>query len=75
MALLNTHPDYLKDKVLLKIYYDFLISVKEKGEYWHALTRDVAQWWRERSESLEWESQKDSYLGTVILENDEIFLQ
>jgi hypothetical protein len=49
MALLNTHPDYLKDRDTLKIYADFLYRMKNSEGYWHALPRDVARWWRARS--------------------------
>jgi hypothetical protein len=49
MALLNTHPDYLKKPILLKTYVDFLKALKQKDNYWHVLPREIAQWWRNRS--------------------------
>jgi peptidoglycan/xylan/chitin deacetylase (PgdA/CDA1 family) len=49
MALINSHPDYLKGATRLNIYSSFLQTMREKADYWHALPRDVAQWWRERS--------------------------
>ena len=48
MALLNSHPDYLLQPNIWKIYKDFLTNMKEKSNYWHALPRDVARWWRKR---------------------------
>jgi len=57
MALLNVHPDYLgfeRDKTSASEYpaawYEqFLTHVREKydGQYWNALPRDVAGWYRE----------------------------
>jgi hypothetical protein len=49
MALLNSHPDYLRDAHLYEIYVRFLEGMKQRGGYWHALPRDAAQWWRVRS--------------------------
>ena len=53
MALLNTHPDYLKDKSVLNIYINFLQSMANSSNYWHALPRDIAGWWRKRAISLQ----------------------
>jgi hypothetical protein len=49
MALLVTHPDYLKEPVVMQIYTDFLQEMLDQGGFWHALPRDVARWWRERT--------------------------
>lgn len=49
MALTNSHPDYLKVPARLNIYSSFLQAMREKANYWHALPRDVARWWRKRS--------------------------
>ena len=55
MALINTHPDYMwfdgkqgRDEFPLGMYSDLLTYVRERyeGEYWHALPRDVAQFYR-----------------------------
>ncbi|MDO9303076.1 MAG: hypothetical protein Q7T89_16935 [Anaerolineales bacterium] len=48
MALVNTHPDYLREGNHLSIYEEFLRQVQAQGEYWHALPREVARWWRHR---------------------------
>jgi hypothetical protein len=48
MALVITHPDYLKTPSVQQIYGDFLQTIKEKYTYWHTLSRDAARWWRIR---------------------------
>ena len=62
MALINTHPDYLKDPNIWKMYVDFLQTVKERGNYWHALPRDVARWWRARAAGV-----SDQFLGRALI--------
>jgi len=52
MALVNSHPDYLKNPNSFRIYIEFLESIKKIGEYWHALPRDIARWWKFRTESI-----------------------
>ena len=49
MALLNSHPDYLKEKSAWKIYQEFLIAMKNRDGYWHALPHEMANWWRKRA--------------------------
>ena len=51
MALMLTHPDYLGDRQL-GLYSDFLAQVRHT-DYWHALPRDVAAWWRHRDGCVE----------------------
>ncbi len=50
MALVNTHPDYLRRPEHLAIYEDFLHAMKERENYWHALPQTVAYWWRQRAQ-------------------------
>jgi hypothetical protein len=47
---LNTHPDYLDTPERLRLYEEFLVYVSSQRDGWHALPRDVAQWWRTRAE-------------------------
>jgi hypothetical protein len=57
MVLVNTHPDYMSfgdrrpnlEEYESKLYEDLLAYVRTKyeGQYWHALPRDVARFWRE----------------------------
>jgi hypothetical protein len=49
MALVNSHPDYLKSPSCFKMYSSFLETMREKDDYWHALPREVARWWRQRT--------------------------
>jgi peptidoglycan/xylan/chitin deacetylase (PgdA/CDA1 family) len=51
MALLNTHPDYLKKPDVMIIYEEFLRSMKKSGGYWHALPCNISNWWKARSMS------------------------
>ncbi len=48
MALMLTHPDYVVSQRNLDLYRQFLVAVRQRGGYWHALPREVASWWRER---------------------------
>jgi hypothetical protein len=50
MALVNTHPDYLREPEHLAIYEAFLRAMAEKNNCWRALPRDVARWWRQRAQ-------------------------
>jgi hypothetical protein len=67
MALINTHPDYLKSEHTGRVYCQFLEKMAAMKNYWHALPRDVARWWRRR-----YEAPLDSCLplGTATLVND-----
>jgi peptidoglycan/xylan/chitin deacetylase (PgdA/CDA1 family) len=49
LALVNTHPDYLRDPRHFAIYEAFLKSLSKQKDYWHALPRDAASWWRARA--------------------------
>jgi len=51
MALMLTHPDYLTEPRPLALYRDFLAQVVQDGDFWHALPREVARWWRQRDAS------------------------
>ncbi len=49
MALLNTHPDYLRLPGRWDVYAAFLEELRARGSHWNALPREVARWWRGRS--------------------------
>jgi hypothetical protein len=49
LALLNTHPDYLRNPRIWSIYSEFLRIMSERADYHHALPRAVARWWRARA--------------------------
>lgn len=49
MALVNTHPDYLKEPATWNLYASFLKQMKVLGGYWHELPRTIAKWWQARA--------------------------
>lgn len=59
MALINTHPDYMNfndtklagEEYPARLYADFLehVASRYKGQYWHALPKDVARFFRASS--------------------------
>lgn len=51
MALVNSHPDYLRQSYNLCIYEAFLKAMHQQNDFWQALPVEVARWWRLR-ESL-----------------------
>jgi len=52
MALLNSHPDYLKSPTNFAIYEEFLHQMSLTADYWHCLPSQVAQWWRDRADAI-----------------------
>lgn len=49
LALLNTHPDYLREPATWRIYSQFLRVMSERGDHYHALPQEISRWWRARS--------------------------
>ncbi len=68
------HPDYSGTGPAWQHYADLLKDVREMGEYWHALPREVASWWKARSSRKEDLYQTFS-LGKLMLEEDEIRIE
>jgi peptidoglycan/xylan/chitin deacetylase (PgdA/CDA1 family) len=75
MALVNTHPDYLKDESVWKIYEDFLNAMKDTEGYWHALPRDVARWWRARAETPTNGAVSGMTISKICLDGDHIVIE
>ncbi len=50
MALVNSHPDYLTNRTTWDVYRQFLTVMKNSGDYWLALPKEVACWWRRRTD-------------------------
>ena len=58
MALLNSHPDYMnfgdtkmqKEEYPVRLYMEFMeyIKNKYKDQYWQALPKEVADFWKEK---------------------------
>ena len=51
MALLNAHPDYLKEGRYWRVYTAFLEELSGDLCCWNALPREAARWWRRRAEA------------------------
>ena len=45
-----THPDpgYLGDSDKRALYVELLEAVSARDDLWHALPREIAEWWRQR---------------------------
>ena len=74
MALVNTHPDYLKDKITWCLYRDFLRNIKERQESWNALPCEVATWWRARTSGSLFSS-NDNLIPVRLLDDELEFSQ
>ena len=75
MALVNTHPDYLKSKSTWDVYYEFLKEMKKRDRYWHALPRDVARWWKARIASPAEIGIPAVHFSKVLLEGETIKIE
>ena len=51
MILTLTHPDYCGHQPRLGLYEELLKHLADLQSAWHALPSQVAEWWRERSDS------------------------
>jgi peptidoglycan/xylan/chitin deacetylase (PgdA/CDA1 family) len=51
MALVLSHPDYARDQRVADGYRELLETFYDDDTVWHALPREVAQWWRQRDAS------------------------
>ncbi len=55
LALVNVHPDYVRNPAHLSVYEAFLDEMAARladaaTSGWHALPRDVVRWWRQRAD-------------------------
>ncbi len=66
MALVNSHPDYLRDPSRLDVYSRFLKAMREEKDAWNALPCEVAGWWKARPASHD--------MTAVTLEEDGLVL-
>ncbi|MBL8062687.1 MAG: hypothetical protein JNK32_06685 [Anaerolineales bacterium] len=69
MVLMIVHPDYSAEGKNRDIYKNFLLEMKESAEYWHALPKDVAPWWKKRMQGI---SDADSYMAHARLNGSTI---
>jgi hypothetical protein len=65
MALVNTHPDYLTDCTMRRVYTAFLKAMSERTGYWSALPQSVARWWRARRDAASLASLPGGVKNTV----------
>ncbi len=72
MALVNSHPDYLRHKSDWDVYSQFLEAMKRRGGYWHALPGDVASWWKKRTAARSDSDLSSLALSTARLDGDSI---
>jgi peptidoglycan/xylan/chitin deacetylase (PgdA/CDA1 family) len=70
LALVNTHPDYLARPFVRQIYKDFLREMAGQRDYWHALPRDIASWWKARATAPSGASLPGAVEGAVALSYD-----
>ena len=74
MALMLVHPDYSGKGPAWQYYADFLKDVQAAGEYWHALPREVAAWWKARSSRHE-DLHQSFLMRTISLEEGDIHIE
>jgi peptidoglycan/xylan/chitin deacetylase (PgdA/CDA1 family) len=74
MALMLVHPDYSGSGAAWQHYADLLKEVREAGEYWHTLPREVASWWKVRA-SRHGDLYQAFSIGKVILEEENIQIE
>ncbi len=75
MALLNTHPDYLRNPRFWEIYEQFLRAMKIRGGYWQALPCEVAKWWRLRAQALSSEMIAGGVTGKSRLSDENVIIE
>ena len=74
MVLINTHPDYLRDKTVWNVYADFLKEMLEHRNYWHALPKEVARWWLFRSKGNLSDGLFNTSTGEVKIHEGELII-
>lgn len=75
MALLNSHPDYLRADRCLHIYAEFLRTMRERNDYWHALPGEVATWWRARVQENPIQDHASREFAFLSLQDDQLVIQ
>lgn len=75
MALVNTHPDYLKSKLTWDVYHEFLNDMKRRHCCWHALPCEIARWWRLRSTASPEIGASNLHFSKVFLDGESIRIE
>ena len=65
MALLLTHPDYLRQPSCLRLYEQFLHQAVAEGDYWNAAPCEVSRWWRRRAAAVIVDQPDGTYASDV----------
>lgn len=74
MVLINTHPDYLRDKTAWDVYADFLKRMQELRNYWHVLPNQIARWWLFRNEGNHSNGSFTSSIREVKINDEELII-
>jgi peptidoglycan/xylan/chitin deacetylase (PgdA/CDA1 family) len=72
MALVDSHPDYLAQKINWEVYQEFLIKMTNRKGLWHALPRETASWWRSRTINRSLPGGDDRTMATVSLKEGDL---
>lgn len=72
LALINTHPDYLRQCKIQDVYRAFLEAMSAASDYWHALPRDAARWWTSRAACGPIDADHPVRLAVALREGDSI---
>jgi len=70
MALLNTHPDYLRKPHTRRVYSEFLAAMRERADFHHGLPRDIARWWRARATATAVQELPDACIATIDIDGE-----
>jgi hypothetical protein len=65
LALVITHPDYLRSPTTWRVYAEFLAAMRSAADFWHALPHDIAAWWRARAEATSVDALPEGVLRTI----------
>jgi peptidoglycan/xylan/chitin deacetylase (PgdA/CDA1 family) len=68
LALVNAHPDYLRNPPSWQLYEAFLRAMRRRADFWHALPREVARWWRARSTADDLAQLRGGVAGTISVD-------
>lgn len=75
MALVNTHPDYLRDPKFFRVYEEFLKTMTaRRSEFWHALPREVARWWRARASVASFDDLPEASIAQASLDGENLVI-
>lgn len=74
MILLIVHPDYLLKSLNWNLFIELLQKIKNKENYWYALPKEVASWWRARNQTQLLSKLPGGVKRSVSLDNNGVFI-